>query len=276
MALALGPGLRPGLRVLFPELAVQVAWRRGVIDPAGGFVDPWGGPWHGPPIPFREDGGHYPRLSGGPDGVDETVFYDAAHRINRASPQLRGLLVRADGRPPDEPPELITDDLVLRVVRVGPDGVTPLTSAQVVADDARRSDLWAALERDLLARGQGPARGDDVLVARSARPDDSLIRLLADHPLERWLGLGLFAIAWLVGARPRAARDRRLAVEAWRVLLLASLPGAALAWAALRSLPAPPGPTLLVSSEVAACASAAGLGLLGAVWLRLGCAAAES
>lgn len=211
----LAAGLRPGIRGLVPGLAVEVAWARHELDP-------WGRRFLSAPPPWYENGGSLATFSTGPNGIDESVYFD---HMERLPPTLHGpiMVMEADGSPmhvgrsPDAP---------LRFVRLASDGVTPLTSAQAAQVENARAAASARLFHDFAARSAAGPRGDDVFVTFS---EAWIVRVLATQPVERWVGIIGLVLAWLLGSRLRATRHRSLLVEGWRVVLLASVPAVGMA-----------------------------------------------
>jgi hypothetical protein len=257
LALALGTavGWLRALRVVAPEVACELAYRRGTKDP-------WDGLWRGPP--WRETGDSLARYSAGPNGIDESVYFDLDERWPTTFPGPFAV-TQSDGSPIDS----FGPDTPWVVVRVAADGVTPLTSAQIVEADARRAAETTRLYADLATRSAAGPRGDDVFLRFTE--GSWVMWTLSMRPIERWLALGGLALAWLLGARPLAPRHASRAIELWRVLLLASAPAVALtaivrpiveALGLHRSTP------LLVAPEVATSTSAALACALLATWVR--------
>lgn len=206
----LAAGLRPGLPAVAPGLAVEVAWARREVDP-------WGRRFLSAPPPWYENGGSLATYSVGPNGTDESVYFDHMERLPATLPGPI-MVMEADGSPmrvgrsPDAP---------LKFVRLASDGVTPLTSAQATQVENARAAASAQLFHDFAARSAAGPKGDDVFVTFS---ESCVVRALANHPVEHWVGLAGLVAAWILGSRPRAPRHPWLLVEGLRVALLASVP----------------------------------------------------
>lgn len=248
LAAALALGLRPALRALAPQVAVDRAFWRAEA-PSG--LDPWGAAWTLPgyawsgPDATPAERRALPVASAGPDGADDTRVYAAAERlrmtIELAWEQDRRAAWRRGGRS-------------------GTAWREPAARWGALREASSRALLLAAVRA-------GPGR-DDLFVGPDPGPG------LLDVLDSRRLQLLLAAIAWLLGARPLAPRSSRLAVEAWRALALASAPAfllGALAREGVGAWAPWPGPELgprLVPGDVAVGLSAGLVALLAAVWLR--------
>ncbi len=237
-------GLRPAVRVVAPELAVQAQARRDRFDP-------WGRPYIHPPrptAPGREFGGWTgPVYSVGPDGVDDTA---AVVSVDQLSFPLAELF------PPGRP----------RTTQVEVSLPRPAFDDR---RDGRPCPAWDGHFRPLLAN-------DDLLVSGHL----TLATQLLTRDVEAWLiavGLGL---CWLLVVGRRVRRDPRRWADLLRLALFASVPVACAAWiggqlAAVPAVGRDVGTHPLVPLPLALGGSAALAALVAALFVRANAAAAD-
>lgn len=277
IAVALVVGLRPAIRAFAPGLAVDIAWEH---NPG---LDPWGHRWARPPTGIH-DQPLRPIYSVGPNGIDESIYFDADARYNEwVGQHWARIHERWEANGAEWKEEQVT--VVLPISSADGSstvwsGTQTIRSAVIPPESPEESaasyEALGSLMADLDARVRAGPHGDDIFGPSGWAP--SLVRVLA-RPVEHSLGLLGLVIAWLLGSRPRAPRHRRLPVEVRRVLLMASVPtlGFALIFekvarvVGLEQMPMP----LAVQFDNAVYASAALVAVLMAVAIR-GRAAARS